>query len=145
MSHHKIRLQILIYYFLIQLLTHKFQGDDFVVRMKVPDTGDCVFTDLLRGEVRISWSQVDMQVLMKSDGLPTYHFANVVDDHLMSISHVIRGEEWINSMPKHVLLYDYFDWELPVFCHMPLLRNPDKSKLSKKLSKNIEVKRSRFR
>ena len=108
------------------------QGDDFVVRMKVPDTGDCVFSDLLRGEVRISWSQVDMQVLMKSDGLPTYHFANVVDDHLMSISHVIRGEEWINSMPKHVLLYDYFGWELPVFCHMPLLRNPDKSKLSKR-------------
>ena len=69
---------------------------------------------------------------MKSDGLPTYHFANVVDDHLMSISHVIRGEEWINSMPKHVLLYDYFGWELPVFCHMPLLRNPDKSKLSKR-------------
>ena len=108
------------------------QGDDFVVRMKVPDAGDCVFRDLLRGEVSISWSQVDMQVLMKSDGLPTYHFANVVDDHLMSISHVIRGEEWINSMPKHVLLYDYFDWELPVFCHMPLLRNPDKSKLSKR-------------
>ena len=92
----------------------------------------CVFDDLLRGEVRINWSQIDMQVLMKSDGLPTYHFANVVDDHLMAISHVIRGEEWINSVPKHVLLYEYFGWEAPIFCHMPLLRNPDKSKLSKR-------------
>lgn len=103
-----------------------------VIRMKIPDAGDCVFDDLLRGEVRINWSQIDMQVLMKSDGLPTYHFANVVDDHLMAISHVIRGEEWINSVPKHVLLYEYFGWEAPIFCHMPLLRNPDKSKLSKR-------------
>ena len=108
------------------------QGEDFVTRMKVPDIGECVFSDLLRGEVRINWSQVDMQILMKSDGLPTYHFANVVDDHLMAISHVIRGEEWINSVPKHLLLYQYFGWEPPVFCHMPLLRNPDKSKLSKR-------------
>ena len=108
------------------------KGDDFVVRMKVPDTGECVFSDLLRGEVSINWLQVDMQVLMKSDGMPTYHFANVVDDHLMAISHVIRGEEWINSVPKHLLLYQYFGWEPPIFCHMPLLRNPDKSKLSKR-------------
>ena len=108
------------------------KGDDFVVRMKVPKTGECVFADLLRGEISIKWSQVDMQVLMKSDGLPTYHFANVVDDHLMAISHVIRGEEWINSVPKHLLLYQYFGWEPPIFCHMPLLRNPDKSKLSKR-------------
>ncbi|MDA8922426.1 glutamate--tRNA ligase, partial [Gammaproteobacteria bacterium] len=90
------------------------------------------FNDMLRGEVSIAWSQIDMQVLMKSDGLPTYHFANVVDDHLMEISHVVRGEEWINSVPKHVLLYQYFNWTPPVFCHMPLLRNPDKSKLSKR-------------
>ncbi len=108
------------------------QGDNFVIRMKIPDTGDCVFSDLLRGEVSINWSQIDMQVLMKSDGMPTYHFANVVDDHLMAISHVIRGEEWINSVPKHLLLYQYFGWEPPIFCHMPLLRNPDKSKLSKR-------------
>lgn len=107
-------------------------GAAYVIRMKIPDQGDCEFEDLLRGTVKISWSQVDMQVLIKSDGLPTYHFANVVDDHLMQISHVIRGEEWINSTPKHLLLYQYFDWEVPVFCHMPLLRNPDKSKLSKR-------------
>lgn len=103
-----------------------------VIRMKIPEEGECEFEDLLRGTVSISWSQIDMQVLMKSDGLPTYHFANVVDDHLMQISHVIRGEEWINSVPKHVQLYRYFGWQEPVFCHMPLLRNPDKSKLSKR-------------
>ena len=103
-----------------------------VVRMRVPEEGECHFRDMLRGEINISWQQVDMQVLMKSDNLPTYHFANVVDDHLMQITHVIRGEEWINSTPKHLLLYQYFGWEPPVFSHMPLLRNPDKSKLSKR-------------
>jgi glutamyl-tRNA synthetase len=107
-------------------------GEQNVIRMKIPTEGDCEFQDMLRGPVKISWAQVDMQVLIKSDGMPTYHFANVVDDHLMEISHVIRGEEWINSTPKHVLLYQYFGWELPAFCHMPLLRNPDKSKLSKR-------------
>lgn len=108
------------------------QGAEHVIRMKIPQQGECEFEDYLRGTVTISWSQVDMQVLIKSDGMPTYHFANVVDDHLMKISHVIRGEEWINSTPKHVLLYQYFGWDAPVFCHMPLLRNPDKSKLSKR-------------
>lgn len=107
-------------------------GEPYVIRLKKPETGECVFQDYLRGEVSINWNQVDMQILIKSDGLPTYHFANVVDDHLMEISHVIRGEEWINSTPKHLLLYECFDWEPPVFCHMPLLRNPDKSKLSKR-------------
>lgn len=107
-------------------------GEAYVVRMKVPQEGECVFTDRLRGEIRINWQQIDMQVLMKSDNLPTYHFANVVDDHLMGITHVIRGEEWINSTPKHLLLYQHFGWEPPQFCHMPLLRNPDKSKLSKR-------------
>ena len=107
-------------------------GEPSVVRIKIPDSGECVFSDLLRGEVSIAWSQIDMQVVMKSDGLPTYHLANVVDDHLMGITHVIRGEEWINSVPKHVLLYQYLGWQAPVFCHMPLLRNPDKSKLSKR-------------
>ncbi len=106
--------------------------EQHVIRMRIPEQGDCQFQDMLRGTVSISWSQVDMQVLIKSDGMPTYHFANVVDDHLMSISHVIRGEEWINSTPKHILLYQYFHWDAPVFCHMPLLRNPDKSKLSKR-------------
>ena len=107
-------------------------GEEHVVRMQIPESGECEFDDMLRGNVSIAWSQIDMQVLIKSDGLPTYHFANVVDDHLMGISHVIRGEEWINSVPKHVLLYQYFGWQAPVFCHMPLLRNPDKSKLSKR-------------
>jgi len=103
-----------------------------VVRMKVPSEGVCQVQDMLRGEIDIPWEQVDMQVLMKADGLPTYHLANVVDDHLMGITHVLRGEEWINSAPKHMLLYQYFGWDMPQLCHMPLLRNPDKSKLSKR-------------
>ena len=107
-------------------------GESHVVRMKVPHQGICVVNDMLRGEIEIPWEQVDMQVLMKADGLPTYHLANVVDDHLMKITHVLRGEEWINSAPKHILLYRYFGWEMPQLCHMPLLRNPDKSKLSKR-------------
>lgn len=108
------------------------EGKPYVIRMKVPTEGVCKFNDMLRGEVEIPWEQVDMQVLLKTDGMPTYHLANVVDDHLMEISHVLRGEEWINSAPKHQLLYKYFGWEMPVLCHMPLLRNPDKSKLSKR-------------
>lgn len=107
-------------------------GAPFVVRMKVPEEGTCVVNDMLRGEIELDWSQVDAQILMKSDGMPTYHLANVVDDHLMAITHVIRGEEWISSAPKHVLLYQYFGWDMPKLCHMPLLRNPDKSKLSKR-------------
>ena len=107
-------------------------GEPYVVRMKVPDGGVCQVSDMLRGTIEIDWSQIDMQVLVKADGMPTYHLANVVDDHLMEITHVIRGEEWINSAPKHQLLYQYFGWEMPVLCHMPLLRNPDKSKLSKR-------------
>ena len=107
-------------------------GEPHVVRMQVPREGQCTFNDMLRGEITIDWSQVDLQVLLKADGMPTYHLANVVDDHLMEISHVIRGEEWINSAPKHILLYQYFGWETPVFCHLPLLRNVDKSKLSKR-------------
>ncbi|HNJ73471.1 MAG TPA: glutamate--tRNA ligase [Pseudomonadales bacterium] len=107
-------------------------GETAVVRMVVPRTGRCQFDDLLRGSIEIDWQQVDMQILQKSDGMPTYHLANVVDDHLMQITHVIRGEEWINSVPKHLLLYQYFGWQPPVMCHLPLLRNPDKSKLSKR-------------
>jgi glutamyl-tRNA synthetase len=107
-------------------------GMPHVIRMKVPEEGVCSFQDRLRGTIDIPWSQVDMQVLIKADGMPTYHLANVVDDHLMGITHVIRGEEWINSAPKHQLLYQYFGWEMPELTHMPLLRNPDKSKLSKR-------------
>ncbi len=107
-------------------------GEAHVIRMKIPTEGICTFEDMLRGEVEIPWAQVDMQILLKTDGLPTYHLANVVDDHLMEITHVIRGEEWIPSAPKHQLLYQYFGWDMPVLCHMPLLRNPDKSKLSKR-------------
>ncbi|MGQ7274528.1 glutamate--tRNA ligase [Marinobacter sp. V034] len=107
-------------------------GEAHVIRMKVPDEGVCVIDDMLRGKVEIEWSQVDCQILLKSDGMPTYHLANVVDDHLMEITHVLRGEEWINSAPKHQLLYKYFGWDMPVLCHLPLLRNPDKSKLSKR-------------
>lgn len=107
-------------------------GEKSVVRMKVPESGLCRIDDLFRGAIEIDYQQVDMQVLLKSDGMPTYHLANVVDDHLMQISHVIRGEEWINSAPKHRLLYDYFGWQPPVLAHLPLLRNPDRSKLSKR-------------
>jgi len=107
-------------------------GEPFVVRMKVPESGTCIVEDLVRGPIPFEYATVDMQVLMKSDGLPTYHLANVVDDHLMEISHVMRGEEWVSSAPKHLLLYSYFGWEPPVLIHLPLLRNPDKSKLSKR-------------
>jgi glutamyl-tRNA synthetase len=111
----------------------KAAGDPYVIRMMVPEEeGVCAVEDMLRGTIELDWGMVDAQILLKSDGLPTYHLANVVDDHLMQITHVIRGEEWINSAPKHRLLYEYFGWEMPVLCHLPLLRNPDKSKLSKR-------------
>ncbi|MGC3874031.1 glutamate--tRNA ligase [Halomonas sp. GXIMD04776] len=108
------------------------EGWPYVVRMKVPSEGVCVVEDMLRGSIDVDWTQVDAQILLKSDGMPTYHLANVIDDHLMRITHVLRGEEWINSAPKHQLLYEYFGWQMPVLCHLPLLRNPDKTKLSKR-------------
>ena len=101
-----------------------------VVRMLIPDDVDLTFTDVIRGEV--SAPRPDDQVILKADGFPTYHLAVVVDDHLMRITHVVRGEEWISSTPKHILLYKWLGWEEPVWCHMPLLRNPDKSKISKR-------------
>jgi glutamyl-tRNA synthetase len=107
-------------------------GKPFVVRLKVPLEGSTTFRDELRGEITFDHNNVDDQVLMKSDGFPTYHLANVVDDHLMRITDVIRAEEWISSTPKHVLLYEAFGWEQPRFWHMPLLRNVDKSKISKR-------------
>ncbi|MCL4538002.1 MAG: glutamate--tRNA ligase [Bacteroidetes bacterium] len=107
-------------------------GKPYVVRLKVPDDTLIRFSDIIRGDVEFASERVDDQILLKSDGYPTYHLANVVDDHLMKISHVIRGEEWLSSTPKHVLLYNAFGWELPQFAHLPLLLNPDKSKLSKR-------------
>ena len=108
------------------------RGLPYVVRMKVPTEGSCIVQDGIRGRIEIPWSQVDMQVLQKSDGFPTYHLAATVDDHLMKISHVLRGEEWLSSAPKHQLICKYFGWDLPEFYHLPLLRNPDSSKMSKR-------------
>jgi len=110
----------------------KAAGEAHVVRMKVPETGTCTVNDLLRGDIEFEYRQIDHQVLLKSDGFPTYHLANVVDDHLMQISHVIRGEEWLPSLPKHLILYQAFGWQAPPVIHLPLLRNEDKSKLSKR-------------
>jgi len=107
-------------------------GEEHVIRLAMPTEGETVAHDLLRGDIVIANDQVDDQVLLKSDGHPTYHLANVVDDHLMGITHVIRAEEWISSLPKHVQLYRAFCWNLPVFCHLPLLRNADTSKISKR-------------
>ncbi|MCB1107330.1 MAG: glutamate--tRNA ligase [Chlamydiia bacterium] len=107
-------------------------GESYVVRLKVPLTGECVYEDLTKGRITTPWSDVDDQILLKSDGFPTYHLANVVDDYLMKITHVIRGDEWMASTPKHVLLYDLFGWERPKFMHMPLLLGADGKKLSKR-------------
>jgi glutamyl-tRNA synthetase len=107
-------------------------GTPFVIRLNVRSDQKISFDDIVRDHVEFDSNNVDDQVLIKSDGFPTYHLANVVDDHLMGISHVIRGEEWLSSTPKHILLYNAFDWEIPKFAHLPLLLNPDKSKLSKR-------------
>ncbi|KAF9112588.1 Glutamyl-tRNA synthetase [Mortierella sp. AM989] len=106
-------------------------GEQFIVRMKVPE-GRTIVQDEVHGKVEFSNKEIDDSVLMKSDGYPTYHLANVVDDHLMGITHVIRGQEWLPSAPKHILLYKMFGWDAPKFAHVPLLLNPDKSKLSKR-------------
>ncbi|OGK15690.1 glutamate--tRNA ligase [Candidatus Roizmanbacteria bacterium RIFCSPLOWO2_02_FULL_37_19] len=102
------------------------------IRMKIPDDRKISFQDEVRGEISVESNTLDDQVILKSDGYPTYHLAVVVDDHLMEISHVIRGEEWISSTPKHILLHEFFGWEKPTYIHMPLLRNSDRSKLSKR-------------
>ncbi|MDI6767624.1 MAG: glutamate--tRNA ligase [Bacteroidota bacterium] len=107
-------------------------GIPYVVRLNIESDQTVVVDDIIRGRVEFDSNLLDDQVLIKSDGYPTYHLANVVDDHLMEISHVIRGEEWLPSTPKHVLLYDAFGWERPIFAHLPLLLNPDRSKLSKR-------------
>ena len=115
-----------------QIAAFEAEGRPSVVRLKVPVEGETTFRDELRGPITFSHNNVDDQILLKSDGFPTYHLANVVDDHLMQITDVIRAEEWISSTPKHVLLYQAFGWDLPKFWHMPLLRNLDKSKISKR-------------
>jgi glutamyl-tRNA synthetase len=107
-------------------------SQDTVVRLAVPIDGETEVVDLIRGKVVFQNNLIDDQVLLKSDGFPTYHLAAVVDDHLMEISHVIRAEEWLSSTPKHVILYKSFGWDLPAFAHLPLLRNSDKSKISKR-------------
>ncbi|PJA46044.1 glutamate--tRNA ligase [Candidatus Uhrbacteria bacterium CG_4_9_14_3_um_filter_50_9] len=106
-------------------------GEPHVVRLKIPE-GETTFQDEVRGSITINNSEIDDQVLVKTDGFPTYHLAVVVDDHLMGITHVIRGEEWISSVPKHIILYQAFGFPLPVFAHLPLILNPDRSKLSKR-------------
>ena len=108
-------------------------GRPYVIRFKMPESEEIKMQDLIRGEVVVNARVLDDKILFKSDGMPTYHLANVVDDHLMEISHVIRGEEWLPSMPLHVLLYRAYGWEAPAFAHLPLLLKPDgKGKLSKR-------------
>jgi glutamyl-tRNA synthetase len=108
-------------------------GKQYVIRFKMPENKIVIMNDMIRGKVEVNTSVLDDKVLFKSDGMPTYHLANIVDDHLMKISHVIRGEEWLPSLPLHVLLYDAFGWEQPEFAHLPLLLKPDgNGKLSKR-------------
>ncbi len=107
-------------------------GIPHVVRLKVPLGEEIRFNDLIKGNIKIDTDIVDDQILLKSDGFPTYHLANVVDDHLMNITHIIRGEEWITSVPKHILIYRALGWEVPQMAHVPLILNPDKTKLSKR-------------
>jgi glutamyl-tRNA synthetase len=104
----------------------------YVIRLKMPLTGECVFEDAIKGRISCPWADIDDQVLLKSDGFPTYHLANVVDDRLMKITHVIRGDEWMSSTPKHIYLYEAFGWQPPTFMHMPLLLGKDGKKLSKR-------------
>ena len=115
-----------------EIENHIANDSKHVIRLKVPLEGEITFYDIVREKVTFPWDMVDDQILTKSDGYPTYHLANVIDDHLMKVSHVIRGEEWLSSVPKHLFLYEAFGWKPPKMCHLPLLLNPDKSKLSKR-------------
>tara|TARA_X000001036_G_scaffold439301_1_gene489904 strand:+ start:16006 stop:17418 length:1413 start_codon:yes stop_codon:yes gene_type:complete len=110
----------------------RMNSENHVIRLKVPSTGIISINDNIRGKIEFDLSLIQDQIIIKSDGFPTYHLASVIDDHLMKISHVIRGEEWVASLPKHALLYQSFGWEMPEFVHLPLLLNKDKSKLSKR-------------
>ncbi len=115
------------------------RGDAHVVRLKVEPGQSLAFTDLIRGDVEFQSDTIDDQVLVKSDGLPTYHLANVVDDHAMQITHVIRGEEWLPSTPKHILLYRAFGWTAPVMAHLPLILSPSGGKLSKRSAERAGI------
>lgn len=113
--------------------TERFKNEiPSVIRLKIPKTGQVTFTDIIYGNITVAAQEIDDQVLLKSDGFPTYHLASVVDDHLMQITHVIRGDDWLPSTPKHILLYQAFGWEASKFAHLPLLLNSDHSKLSKR-------------
>src|SRR5699024_10831362 len=107
-------------------------GEEYVVRLKLPHNKDLKFHDLVRVDIVINTADIDDQVLLKSDGYPTYHMAVVVDDHLMKISHIVRGEEWLSSTPKHIYLYEVFGWEKPVYVHLPTVLNKERKKLSKR-------------
>ncbi|MBN2286402.1 MAG: glutamate--tRNA ligase [Tissierellales bacterium] len=115
-----------------EVLNRINNGEEHVIRLKVPNNREIKFRDAVRGEISIHSSEIDDQVLIKSDGFPTYHFAVVVDDHLMGISHVVRGEEWLTSTPKQAVLYEYYGWDIPEFVHLPTVLNKDKKKLSKR-------------
>lgn len=115
-----------------EIALSKMNFTKYVIKLKINKNSSLKINDLIRGDIEFDLNLIDDPIIIKSDGFPTYHFANVIDDHLMKITHVIRGEEWISSLPKHVTLYNAFNWKLPQFCHLPLLLNEDKSKLSKR-------------
>ncbi len=108
------------------------RGEKCVIRMRMPKNREIFFSDLIRGQIKVNSNELDEQVLLKADGFPTYHLAHAVDDHLMKTTHVIRGEEWLPSTPKHLILFEYLGWKPPIYAHLPLILNPDKSKLSKR-------------
>ena len=110
----------------------RMNNENCVVRLAMPEQGQLLIDDIIRGRLRFEYNLIEDPIIIKSDGFPTYHFANVIDDHSMKISHVIRGEEWLPSLPKHIHLYNCFNWEIPKFAHLPLLLNQNKSKLSKR-------------
>lgn len=107
-------------------------GEEHVIRLKLPKQGKVTVHDVIRGDVVFDWNLIDDQVILKSDGMATYHLASMADDHDMNITHIIRGEEWLSSAPKHIFIFEAFGWETPTFAHLPLILNPDKTKLSKR-------------
>lgn len=108
------------------------RGDKYVIRMKVPENREIEFDDMVRGKIKVNSREIDDQIILKADGFPTYHLAHAVDDHLMETTHVIRGEEWLPSTPKHILLFEALGWEPPIYAHLPMILNTDRTKLSKR-------------